>query len=309
MTLTSAPDLVTLAQLEVNEAPVARYVDGRDLPVTLAPRPFLHPVLTLAGTVVTDERPEDHAWHLGVGFAVQDVAGHNLWGGRTYVRDLGYTWKDDHGSMRHEGFQRLSPGGFVTELTWLGADGGALIHELREVQAHTVAPTEGAAGASDEPLRAWILTWYTTITVVRDADVALGSPATNGRDGGAYGGFFWRLPPMDDMTISTPGASGETAVHGSRAAWLGIAGTVRGPDSASHRPITLVAAGLDELTRHDAWFVRAEGYPGFGSSLAREAPLMLRHGHSARRAFGVVVADGAQSPGDLARRLVPFQEV
>ena len=38
---------------------------------------------------MTDAHPADHDWHLGIGVAVQDVAGWNLWGGRTYVRDQG----------------------------------------------------------------------------------------------------------------------------------------------------------------------------------------------------------------------------
>lgn len=61
--------------------PVAEYQDGSRIRAVSSPRPYLHPVRTLAGTVVTDHQPLDHVWHLGVGVALQDVDGVNFWGG------------------------------------------------------------------------------------------------------------------------------------------------------------------------------------------------------------------------------------
>jgi hypothetical protein len=63
--------------LAVDDVPVARYVVDEALPASLSPRPYLHPVTTLNGTVVTDARPADHEWHLGVCLAIQDVGGVN----------------------------------------------------------------------------------------------------------------------------------------------------------------------------------------------------------------------------------------
>ncbi|MCU1566417.1 MAG: oxidoreductase, partial [Pseudarthrobacter sp.] len=45
---------------------VAEYQDGSRIRAVSSPRPYLHPVRTLAGTVVTDHQPLDHVWHLGV---------------------------------------------------------------------------------------------------------------------------------------------------------------------------------------------------------------------------------------------------
>ncbi|WP_328824402.1 DUF6807 family protein [Verrucosispora sioxanthis] len=77
---------MTDPQLSVDGTPVARYVLAPDLDARHGPRPYLHPVRTLAGTPVTDALPADHVWHLGASLAVQDVAGTNLWGGRTRAR-------------------------------------------------------------------------------------------------------------------------------------------------------------------------------------------------------------------------------
>src|SRR5690348_15396559 len=63
--------------LRVDGVPVAEYVWRPDLPRTLSPRPYLHPVRTLAGTSVTELQPADHPHHLGVSVAVSDLGGAN----------------------------------------------------------------------------------------------------------------------------------------------------------------------------------------------------------------------------------------
>lgn len=64
--------------MEVSGTEVAREISGARLARTLSPRPYLHPVTTLAGTIVTDAMPLDHVWHLGAGVALQDVNGVNF---------------------------------------------------------------------------------------------------------------------------------------------------------------------------------------------------------------------------------------
>ncbi|MGW2961996.1 DUF6807 family protein [Streptomyces sp. NPDC001220] len=108
--------------LRVAGRPVARYVTRSGLPARLSPRPYLHPVTTLAGTAVTELTPADHTHHLGVGVAVPDVEGFNFWGGRTFVRDQGPTERDNHGTQRHLAFQLRDPDGFVEELRWASAE-------------------------------------------------------------------------------------------------------------------------------------------------------------------------------------------
>ena len=47
-------------------AELFRYVYRPDDPPLESPRPYLHPVRTLGGEVVTDCRPADHPWHKGI---------------------------------------------------------------------------------------------------------------------------------------------------------------------------------------------------------------------------------------------------
>ncbi|MFM9553500.1 MULTISPECIES: PmoA family protein [Streptomyces] len=264
--------------LRVAGRPVGRYLTRPELPERLSPRPCLHPVTTLSGTAVTELSPADHLHHLGVGVAVPDVEGHNFWGGRTYVRDQGPTELDNHGSQRHTAFQLRDPDGFVEELRWVAA-GRELLRERR-----TVAATELTDSA-------WALDFTFSLTNITDDPVSIGSPATNGRPGAAYGGFFWRArKEATAPRVFTAEAEGEAEAHGSRADWLALAG----------ENWTLVFAGATATTRRDPWFVRADEYPGVGSSLAHTDRLPIEPGGTAVRRVVTVVADGTLGRGEAA---------
>lgn len=264
--------------LRVAGRPVGRYLTRPELPGRLSPRPCLHPVTTLSGTAVTELSPADHLHHLGVGVAVPDVEGHNFWGGRTYVRDQGPTELDNHGSQRHIAFQLRDPDGFVEELRWV-ASGTELLRERRTVAATELTDT------------AWALDFTFSLTNTTGQPVSIGSPATNGRPGAAYGGFFWRArKEATAPRVFTAEAEGEAAVHGRRAGWLGLAGS----------DWTLVFAGATDTTRRDPWFVRADEYPGVGSSLAHTERVPIEPGETVVRRVVTVVADGTLDRGEAA---------
>ncbi|WAL98903.1 PmoA family protein [Streptomyces sp. Je 1-369] len=269
--------------------PVGRYAYRNVLDRRLSPRPYLHPVTTLAGTPVTELAPADHPHHLGAGVAVPDVAGYNFWGGRTFVRGRGPVDLGNHGVQRHRDFKLHDPDGFVEELTWTVAEDAAGEVLLRE--RRTVAATELDATA-------WALDFTFSLTNVTGGEVSFGSPATNGRPGAGYGGFFWRAPKeFAPPHVFTAAAEGEAAVHGARADWLALAGD----------GWTLVFAGATARTRHDPWFVRAAEYPGVGSSLASEDRLAIAPGDTVVRRVVTVVADGALKRDEataLVRRAV-----
>ncbi|MFJ3103772.1 PmoA family protein [Streptomyces sp. NPDC086835] len=257
-------------QLYCSGRPVGRYSLPADLDRRSSPRPCLHPVTTLAGVPVTELAPPDHPHHLGAGVAVPDVEGHNFWGGRTFVRGQGPTELDNHGQQRHDGFKLRDPDGFVEELSWV-AGGRRLLREHRTV---AVTPLTGTA---------WALDLTFSLTNASGAALSMGSPATNGRDGAGYGGFFWRAPKEPAAPdVFTADAEGETAVHGTRADWLAVAG----------QGWTLVFAGATARTREDPWFVRAGEYPGVGSSLATVERLPLGPHETLVRRVVTVVADG-----------------
>ena len=255
-------------RLTVGDVDVAEYVSEPDIDPRYGPRPYLHPVRTLGGVPVTEVRPEDHRWHLGVSVAMQDVNGVNLWGGRTYVRDQGYTWLDDHGRITHGEWLAQAPDGFTERLRWQGPHGETLLTETRSVAARAV------------PL-GWELCFSYALSAA--GEVTLGSPATNGRPGGAgYGGFFWRAGP-GACTAFTASRDGEERVNGSDEPWVALTGP---------GPYTLIFRGL---SGDDRWFVRtgAGGYNGVCAALAYDKTVVVAPGAPLERDLTVLVADGA----------------
>lgn len=279
-----------LFSLAAGSEPVATYNDASGLAAELSPRPFLHPVRTLHGTAVTACLPEDHPWHLGVSVAVQDVAGVNFWGGRTYVRDRGYVWLDDHGAVRHVRWHETAGDALDEELGWYGPGDTLKLSERRTVRCTAVADISSG----------WVLDFTFALRNVTGSPIELGSPATNGRAGGGYGGFFWRLPwPRGGMRVFTPTAEGEADVHAGTADWLAVSADAGG----SGAPYTLVFTAADRRTRDDPWFVRVADYPGVGSSLAVPEPLAVPAGGRLSRSLRVHVVDGARSKAGVGELL------
>lgn len=278
----------TAAETEnVREAvlPVAVLRSGAGLEEGLSPRPYLHPVSTLGGTVVTDHLPADHSWHLGAGFALQDVNGSNFWGGRSYRRAAGaYVALKDHGRIEASGAEHPRPDHTVLALRWSGADGSQLLHEQRSF-TRTVLDH-----------RIWRLDTRSELTAV--VDVSLGSPGSHGAAGSGYGGFFWRLPACTSAHVFTPAAEGEQAVHGSVTPWL--AWTAEFAEKAGAAgTATLVFAAPPEA--QDPWFVRCAEYPAVGSALAWDRPVELATGKSLSRTHTVWISDGTLTAAEIDR--------
>lgn len=290
-----ARQLPPVRALTVDGTTVAEYQDGSHIRTVSSPRPYLHPVRTLGGTVVTDHQPLDHVWHLGVGVACQDVDGVNFWGGRTYTREAGqYVWRPDHGSITvvetpvdQPAAAAGAAGRLQERLSWNGPDGVRLLTEDRTW-------TWSAAGPS-----VWSLSLGFAFSPAGDRPVSLGSPGSNGRHEGGYGGFFWRLPECDGAQVWTPAGSGESEVHGSVTRWLAWAGTFDGGTVGAMRggEATLVFLAPGDST--DPWFVRVDGYPGVGQSLAWDAPVIAEPGSPVRRSITVLVADGILGTTDI----------
>ena len=291
-------------RLSAGDTEVASYVVDPELDVRLGPRPYLHPVRTLGGVTVTDALCFDHPWHLGASLSMQDVDGVNLWGGRTYVRGEGYVWREDHGRVVHTAWLPAETG-FAERLAWQSGAGVTLLTEERAVSAQP-AP------------HGWQLSFAYTLNAPPAKDVTLGSPATNGRTGGAgYGGFFWRAAPAPERPTgpapkkaagaekaavpdpSRPGgpapeggavrmftAAGEGG-HGSAEPWLAL---------AVGDAYTLVFRGLAD---RDRWFVRTDDYPGVCAALAYDQPLTIPAGTTISRRLTVLVADGTLTPDQL----------
>jgi hypothetical protein len=266
------------AVLRLAGRPVAEYAWRPDhLPIGLAPRPYLHPVRTLAGTTVTELMPASHPHHLGVSVAVAEVDGGNFWGGRTFLPGHGPAWLDNQGTQQHVRWVRRSDTRLCHTLRWQTIDGEPLLSERRDLSGRLLDTD------------AWALSFGFALTNVTGRPLPIHSPAAHGRAGAGYGGFFWRArSEAGECRIEAAAGTGAEAVHGRRSPWLSV--------SAGHSGWTLVFLGATAETRADRWFLRTRDYLGIGSALAWAQPLLLAPGETLTRRIVTVVADGALPP-------------
>ncbi|MEU4245590.1 PmoA family protein [Actinoplanes sp. NPDC026619] len=269
------------AVLRLGDRTVAEYAWRPDLPGTMSPRPYLHPVRTMAGTVVTALRPTSHLHHLGASIAVADIDGHNFWGSRTFVEGHGPAWLHNHGTQEHVRWARRTPTQLRHSLRWMTVDREQLLTERRTWSARPIDAD------------VWALTCEFALTNSTGRALRIQSPAAVGRAGAGFGGFFWRAPTgPGGCRVSADSGDTTEAVNGSRSAWIAV--------SAPRWTLVFIAASPP--TRDDPWFLRTRDYIGVGSSLSWDSPLMLPPAGTLARRITVAVADGLL-PRDRAAAL------
>lgn len=206
--------------VEINTAGGAllwRYVYAPDTPANESPRPYAHPVCSLAGDMLTNFRPNDHPWHHGLSLTLTSADGINFWGGPSHRAADGYQWRADHGAQVHRSWVSLSPARLEETLDWCDPKTGrVLLHERRVLRT-----------ALDE--QAWSLHWSSELLNVLGHDVVLGNyHALGGLAGSHYTGLQFRgarelLDAHGDAAIGITaegGRLGEAVVHGTDARWM-----------------------------------------------------------------------------------------
>jgi hypothetical protein len=249
-----------------------------------SPRPYLHPVRTLAGDVITLYRPHDHVWHKGIAWSLPNVGPANFWGGVTYLRDGGYQQLPNNGTQRHDSFESLETRAEESvhigqTLEWITEPGELWFTERRRLRI----TVDAAAGA-------WTLGFASSMTNVSGREIRIGSPTTEGRPNAGYGGLFWRGPrSFSGGAVHVPGVTGGDELMGVRAPWLGFTG--RHDDHG--RASTLVFVDAPDNPGHPTqWFVRTGIYACLCPApfFAEEVP--VGPGEVLTHRYAVVIADG-----------------
>jgi hypothetical protein len=272
----------TAIGIAVGDVEIASYVYEPDVPVYEAPKPYLHPMRTLSGALVSAYRPHDHRWHKGFQMTWSHVSGQNFWGGRTYVHGEGYVRLDNVGMIRHDAFDVIDLTGdeltLKESLTWVASTGEDWLAESRHLRVHGVDVERGI----------WMLDFATELRNVRGEELALGSPTTHGRPNAGYTGFFWRGPRgfTGGEIITADGGGGPEAM-GTESAWLAYTGK---HDDIDGGATLLVFAGS---TTHGTltWFVRKDPFPAVNPSPAFDKEITLAAGDTLSLQHRVVVAD------------------
>ena len=79
-----------------------------------APRPYVHPLTTPAGSVLSVEAPADHPWHHALWFTIKFVNGENFW------EEYG-----EFGTLRTSTVT-VTDDGVRAEIDWIAPDGAAV---------------------------------------------------------------------------------------------------------------------------------------------------------------------------------------
>ncbi|MFC7304322.1 PmoA family protein [Streptomyces monticola] len=281
--------------VEAGGVQLMSYVYRPDPEAFEARKPYVHPLRTLSGHLVSGYRPNDHRWHKGLQMTASHLSGQNFWGGNCYLGpEQGYRKVPERvGSMRHDGFDTIDTAAdrlrFAERLTWLENGGAEWARELRTVEVHSVDPEEGS----------WALDWSIELTNTRDQPLHFGSPTTAGREMAGYTGLQWRGPR--DFTggdVFGPDGRGGTAeagaaqLMGTQAPWLAF--TAEHDDIDAHSTLLFAHAPENSGAIHDShWFVRSEPIPTVAFSWAFFEEFALAPGESFAYRYRITVADGA----------------
>lgn len=250
--------------LAAGEFDLAEYHDGRAMPAVHARRPYLHPIRTLGGRVLTAAHPENYRHQYGLSLAPPDVNGTSFWGGRTYVPGSGHTLLPNHGQQISTSRRTFdgAPDAAATlaeTLSWLTENGDPLLSEERTLAARLLPEGPG-----------WVLSWRSVLTASA-GDLTFASPSVRGRPGAGYAGLFWRFGESRIERLFAPSGDGEAGINGRPHPW--VAGV-----SGGASPLTVVFTQGPGEER--PWFLRASDYTGIGPSLAWDRPLTLPAGES-----------------------------
>lgn len=195
-----------------------RYVYRPTTPAAESPRPYAHPVNTLAGELLTNFRPNDHPWHHGLSFTIGCLGEFNFWGGGSYRPEGGYRCRNDYGVQRHVAWVEQNAGRLVHTLEWRVAATGALL--LTEKRTLTFAR---------ESAQSWSLRWAAALQNVSGGPLPLGNyHSSHGLVGSHYTGLQFRgtrdlLDEHGDATVgifADGGLTGEKSVHGTSGPWM-----------------------------------------------------------------------------------------
>ena len=263
-----------------NTRPLMEEIQGR--------RPYLHPVSTLGGTVVTEEKHFDHEWHNGISMTCPWLSGYNFWGGPTYVRGEGYQRLDNLGRQRQTAIAKVSAGdgqlAWRQSLDWLTPDREEPL--LTEERLLTI-------GDADPDTGSWALDFDIALLNTSEAGLLFGSPTTEGREMAGYGGVFWRGPlAMLHGTVRTAEGKGGDDQMGVRSPWLAYTAVHATTDQTA----TLVFLDHPENIRFPLrWFVRTQPFPLASFAFAFDEYLSLDPGRTLQRRHRILVCDGEPS--------------
>jgi hypothetical protein len=274
-------------ELRYGDLPLFVYVYESKNPAIESPKPYFHPVRTLAGNEVSLFRPYDHLWHIGFSMSIANLSGENFWGGGTYTREaVGYVQLDNNGRIDHTAWQEISCEDevrCVERLRWITHAGVTWIDEVRSIVVSDINPEAGY----------WSLDLSFHLVNVSQQPLSLGSPTTEGRPNAGYGSLFWRGPRsfLHGRILGAQGLEGPEMM-GKQSPWLAFSGAHDGNGDRS----TLLFIDQPANPRYpNKWFVRNDPYACVSCSFMFDELYILPPDEAVKLTYRVVIGNGEWS--------------
>jgi hypothetical protein len=239
-----------------------------------APRPYLHPVRTPAGAVLTTDAPADHPWHHALWFTIKYVNGENFW--EEY---------DEFGTLRTRTVADLPGGGVRATIDWVRPDGETVaLTETRELVPLAI---------DDD---AYAIDWREELVPAVDTELDR-TPFTTW---GGYGGLTLRgAPDWHDTQLHLPDGSTHDRLLGERAEWCALRGVAAGRNGPEAECGVVIADHPDNPRFPTPWYAsnRADTYGDGWANFCNAAflwdePLSVSAGAPLRLRHLVIVHDG-----------------
>ena len=284
-------------ELRFDSQSLFRYVYEPPEAQVESPRPYFHPLRTLAGDAVTLYRPHDHVWHKGLSMTCAQLSDQNFWGGETYVPGRGYVQLNNNGRVQHRKWEDIQCDDERVDLherlAWVTSDGETWLREKRRITVDDMRPDEGS----------YCLSLEFELENARGAPLIFGSPTTKGRPLAGYGGLFWRGPRSfhGGAVLAAGGLEGPD-IMGQHSPWLAYVGR----HDENGRASTLVFVDQPGNPGYpNKWFVRCQEYAGASFAFLFDEELLLAPDDELLLSYRIVVADGAWTRERIEARARP----
>jgi type 1 glutamine amidotransferase len=238
-------------------------------------KPYFHPLATPGGTLISDLRPQDHPWHLG------------LWFSWKFINGLNY-WEYKPGTRREEAATELTGCKLVPhddgsaslsfDISYHPWDSTPVLTEKRTVEIS--APVDGR----------YEMNWTSEFTAVTNVSLTRTPPPgePGGVSYGGYAGLSLRCTPALAKWTFTNSASdtGEKAIHGQPANWLKLS-------AGANQPAVAIYDNAGNPRHPSPWYGVAS-MPYFSPAILFHKTMDLKAGEKLMLRYRIVVTDHDQ---------------
>lgn len=257
-----------------------------DFSTSEAAKPYVHPLRTSEGTLLTSYQPSDHVWHRGLWFAWKYINGVNYWEEEPNAKGVlvseGATIALKGETLRYDGDAAV----LAHELKYVAPDKAITMRETRQI---IVQPP-----SMDGTFRLDFAHAFT----VGDMEIELSAtPVTKETPWGGYAGLGIRTArSLQQFKVLNNEGRADDVVNGAFSKWVDLSGVA---DGGLERAAGVTLFDHPDNMRHPSptyVFNDATVFGYSNLSLVRNEPLKLLAGASLNLAYRVLVHNGWADP-------------